>query len=264
MSPRSARRTADAVCVLAALLVVVSVGLLWGRHLTGQDQADWIFLIVSALGAAVYLAIGRAIVSRQPANTIGWLLIAIPILALVGYDERQTTRPARSRSTRGPSRSGMRPPGSIEWILVPTLSAFIPLFLLFPDGRLPSRRWRPIGVLTFAAPVLTTIAFAVTPGELTGALADIDSAHVVNPLGIDAAAGVIDALTQIGGFLILGTAIAACVAIFVRYRRADAEIRQQIRWLAFVGGAFFVEIGIDRDRRGAVRGQRAWSATSCS
>ena len=56
---------------------------------------------------------------------------------------------------------------------MPTLSAFIPLFLLFPDGRLPSRRWLPIGVITFAAPVLTTIGFAVTPGELTGALSDI-------------------------------------------------------------------------------------------
>jgi signal transduction histidine kinase len=243
MSPRSARRTADAVCVLAALLVVSSVGLLWGRHLTGQNEADWIFLIVSSLGAAIYLAIGRAIVSRQPANTIGWLLIAIPILALVALTNGNYT-----------TRAITADPGSLPFgqaaawvdrlILVPTLSAFIPLFLLFPDGRLPSRRWLPIGVLTCAAPVLTTIAFAVTPGELTGALADIDSAHVVNPLGIDAAADVIDALTQIGGFLILGTAIAACVAILVRYRRANAETRQQIRWLAFVGGAFFVEIGL--------------------
>jgi signal transduction histidine kinase len=243
MSPRSARRTADAICVLATLVVVVSVRLLWGRHLTGQNKADWIFLIVSALGAAIYLAIGRAIVSRQPANTIGWLLIAIPILALVAMTNGSYA-----------TRTLTVDPGSLPFgqaaawldrlILVPTLAAFIPLFLLFPDGHLPSRRWLPIGILTFAAPVLTTIAFAVTPGELTGALADIPTAHVVNPLGIDAAAGVIDALTQIGGFLILGTAVAACVAIFVRYRRANAETRQQIRWLAFVGVAFFVEIGL--------------------
>jgi signal transduction histidine kinase len=231
------------MCVLAALLVVASVRLTWGRHLTGQDSLDWVFLIVSAVGAAVYLAIGRAIVSRQPANTIGWLLIAIPILALVALTNGSYT-----------TRTLTVDPGSLPFgqsaawldrvILVPTLSAFIPLFLLFPDGRLPSRRWLPIGVLTFAAPVLTTIAFAVTPGELTGALSDIGSAHVVNPLGIDAAAGVIDALTQIGGFLILATAIAAFVAIFVRYRRANVDTRQQIRWLAFVGGAFFVEIGV--------------------
>ena len=114
MSPRSARRTADAVCVFAALLVLASVGLAWGRQLTGQDSADWIFLIVSALGAAVYLAIGRAIVSRQPANTIGWLLIAIPILALVAMtngnysDPRAHGRPGvpavRARGRLGRSR----------------------------------------------------------------------------------------------------------------------------------------------------------------
>src|SRR4029453_13646942 len=243
VSPRSARRTADAVCVIAALLVVVSVRLLWGRHLTGQNKTDWTFLIVSAVGAAIYLVIGRAIGARQPANTIGWLLIAIPMLALVALTNGNYA-----------TRTLTVDPGSLPFgqaaawldrlILVPTLSAFIPLFLLFPDGRLPSRRWLPIGILTFTAPVLTTIAFAVTPGELTGALADIGFAHVVNPLGIDAAAGLIDALTEIGGFLILGTAIAACVAIFVRYRGENGEPRQKIRWWAFVGGGFFCEIGI--------------------
>ena len=243
MSPRSARRTADALCVLAALLVVASVGLTWGRDLTGQDSADWFFLVATALGAAVYLLIGRAIVSRQPRNTIGWLLIAIPVLALV----------ATTNGSYG-TRALTVDPGSLpfplasawvdRWILVPVLSAFIPLFLLYPDGHLPSRQWRIVGVLTFAAPVFTTIAFAVTPGRLTGAMSDIGSAHVSNPLGINALADSIDAITQVGGFLIFGSAIAALAGLVVRYRRSNAEVRQQIRWLAFVGIAFFVEFGI--------------------
>ena len=231
------------MCILAGLLVVASVGLTWGRDLTGQDSADWIFLIVSAVGAAIYLAIGRAIVSRQPTNTIGWLLIAIPVLALVGLTNGHYG-----------TRALIVEPGSLpfgvasawvdRWILVPMLSAFIPLFLLYPDGRLPSRRWRPVGVVTFAAPVFTTIAFAVTPGRLTGALSDIGSAHVSNPLGIDVLSGSIDAITQIGGFLIFGSAIAALAGLVVRYRRSNAEVRQQIRWLAFVGVAFFAEFAI--------------------
>ena len=185
MSQRWPRRTADALCVLAALLVVASVGLLWGRDLTGQDSADWFFLIATALGAAVYLVIGRAIVSRQPHNTIGWLLIAIPLLTLI----------ASTNGSYG-TRALTVDPGSLpfglasawvdRWILVPVLSAFIPLFLLYPDGHLPSRRWRFVGVLTFAAPVFTTIAFAVTPGRLTGAMSDIGSARMSNPLGIAA------------------------------------------------------------------------------
>ena len=229
------------MCVFAALLVLASLGLAWGRRYTGQDSADWIYMIVSALGAALYLAIGRAIVSRQPANTIGWLLIAIPVLSLVALTNG-------SYSTRALTVDpGLLPFGLAaawvdRWIMVPTFSAFIPLFLLYPDGHLPSRRWRLVGVLAFAAPVFTTIAFAVTPGQLTGAFSDISSAHVSNPLGIDALSGSIDALTQIGGFLILGSAIAAMLSIVVRYRRSDAEVRQQIRWLSFVGVAFFVEL----------------------
>ena len=243
MSQRWPRRTADALCVLAALLVVASVGLLWGRDLTGQDSADWFFLIATALGAAVYLVIGRAIVSRQPHNTIGWLLIAIPLLTLI----------ASTNGSYG-TRALTVDPGSLpfglasawvdRWILVPVLSAFIPLFLLYPDGHLPSRRWRFVGVLTFAAPVFTTIAFAVTPGRLTGAMSDIGSARMSNPLGIDALRDSIDAITQVGGFLIFGSAIAALAGLVVRYRRSNAEVRQQIRWLAFVGIAFFVEFGI--------------------
>ena len=76
MSPRSARRTADAVYILAALLVVVSVRLLWSRHLTVQNKADWIFLIVSAVGAVVYLVIestgasGTTVTGRVPARAM--------------------------------------------------------------------------------------------------------------------------------------------------------------------------------------------------
>jgi hypothetical protein len=48
--------------------------------------------------------------------------------------------------------------------------------------------------LAFGAPVLTAAAFAVTPGVMAGAMSDIEAAHITNPLGIDALAGVIDAL----------------------------------------------------------------------
>ena len=243
MSPRSARRTADALCVFVGLLVVASVGLTWGRDLTGQDSADWIFLTASVLGAAIYLAIGRAIVSRQPANTICWLLTGIPVLAVFALTNGSYVTRALTINP-GSLPLGVASAWVDRWILVPTLSAFLPLFLLYPDGHLPSPRWRLVGVLTFAAPVFTTIAFAVTPGQLTGAMSDITSAHVANPLGVDALAGSIDAITQIGGFLIFGSAIAALAGLVVRYRRSNAEVRQQIRWLAFVGVAFFAEFAV--------------------
>jgi signal transduction histidine kinase len=243
MTTRAARLTANALCVVAGLLLLASVALVYGRELTGQDSADWFYLGISWAGAAVYLVIGRAIVSRQPRNTIGWLLLSIPTLALLTLTNGSYS-----------ARALVVDPGSLpfgraaawfdRWLLIPTLSQFIALFLLYPDGRLPSRRWRPVGLLTVVAPALTAVAFAVTPGRLTGAMSDIASADVTNPLGIDGAAGAIDALTQVGAILIFVSAIAAVVSMVARYRRANGEVRQQIRWLAFVGVAFFVVVGI--------------------
>ncbi len=243
MTTVGARRTANAVVAFDGGLILASVALTLGRRLTGQDRLDWFFLAVTALGAAIYLWVGRAIVIRQPTNTIGWLLLGIPTLALLAFTNGAYATHAIIVDPGGLPLA--RASAWVDrWILVPTLSSFIPLFLLYPDGHLPSRRWRWVGVLAFAAPVFTAAAFAVTPGLLTGAMSDIEPARITNPLGIDAASGVIDVLTQLGGFLILASAVAALVGVIVRYRRADGEVRQQIRWLAFVGVAFFVELGI--------------------
>jgi hypothetical protein len=101
----------------------------------------------------------------------------------------------------------------------------------------------------------------VTPGRLTGAFSDLTSVTVTNPLGINAVAGAIDGITQIAGFGILISAFLAGAAIIVRFRGASGEVRQQIKWLAFVGVAFMVEfvIGIVLS---AILGDRSSAADS--
>src|SRR5439155_19971084 len=84
----------------------------------------------------------------------------------------------------------------------------------------------------------------LTPGRLTGAMASLETVNVTNPFGIESAKGTIDAVTGIGGFTTLFCAVAACVAIVVRYRGSGAEVRQQVRWLAFIAVAFFSELVI--------------------
>jgi signal transduction histidine kinase len=244
MSVRTSRRITNGVIALCALFVASSFAFQFdGRAVEGIGSGDWIFVVGSTLGGAVYLGIGRAIVVRHPTNTIGWLLLAVPTigyLAIVNGDYATHTLAIDP---------GSLPFGRVSawldrWLLVPALAAFIPVFLLYPDGRLPSRRWRLVGIVTFGAPVLTAAAFALTPGVLVGAMADLAGMSVVNPLGIQSAAGLIDALTQVGAGLMLLSAIAAVASIVVRYRRADSEVRQQIRWLAFVGIAFFVVLAV--------------------
>src|SRR5438046_91116 len=78
-----------------------------------------------------------------------------------------------------------------RWAIMPTLSIPILLFLLFPDGRVPSRRWRPVLWLACAAPAATALLFALTPGRMTGAFAPLTTVRVINPMGIPGAGGVL-------------------------------------------------------------------------
>jgi signal transduction histidine kinase len=206
------------------------------------DGPDAVFMVVNVIASATYLSIGRAIVTRQPENTIGWLLMAIPLLASFGFVNGDY-------SVRGlvdipdPLPLARVSAWIDSWILVPMLAAFIPLFLLFPNGRLPSPRWRGVLVATVAASAVTTIGIAITPGPLTGGLEELGPAAITNPLGVDALAGVIETVTLVSGFTTLATAIAACAALVVRFRGATPDVRQQIRWLALVGVAFVAQLG---------------------
>jgi signal transduction histidine kinase len=234
--------------------VVVALGVLWAARLvlglsTGSltDQSSWVLDVVFDLGALVFsgifVLVGWAIVTRQPRNTIGWLLLAIPFVGALAFVVGDYAAEALA------VHPGSLPFGSAaawldRWLIVATLAIFVPVFLLFPDGKIPSRRWRPALWLTVAAPGVTIVSFALTPGRLTGAFADLSKVTVMNPLGVEALRRTLEVLTQVGGFGILLSAFLAGAAIIVRFRGASGDVRQQIRWLAFVGIAFLAEFVI--------------------
>jgi signal transduction histidine kinase len=234
--------SAGALAVIATALVADIVLQVTGGGFTDRSISDALFFLpIVVLGTGLYAGIGRAIVIRQPSNTIGWLLLAIPVVAAL-------TLANGSYATW----TLVKHPGSLpfgvfsawldRWAIVPALAMFIPIFLLYPDGGLPSRRWRWVLVATIAAPLVTIVAFALTPGRLTGAFAELASNSVViqNPIGIATSSHIVEKLTGVGGFAIFLTAIGAGAAIAVRYRRVESEVRQQIRWLLFVAATFFV------------------------
>jgi signal transduction histidine kinase len=237
-----ARRISNAIVAASAVLVAVAVTFTFSTApLTGTDEADPLFMVIIVVGFTFYAAMGCLIVRRQPRNTIGWLLLAIPLIGSITVANGAYTDFALVRDP-GSLPFGVAGAWLDRWILVPALGAFIPIFLLFPDGRLPSRSpvWRVIGVVTFAAPVVTTLAFALTPGRLTGAMTHLEHLDVTNPTGIPGTADLMSVLTQVGGMTMLLTAITAFVGLIMRFRRATTEVRQQIRWLTLVGAGFLV------------------------
>jgi signal transduction histidine kinase len=174
---------------------------------------------------------------------IGWLLLAIPVCAafalMAGDYATYTLVTAPGSLPFGTAAAWID-----RWTVVPMLCLPILLFLLFPDGHVPSGRWRPVLWLALAAPALTTVLFALTPGRMTGGFAQLTSVRVINPLGIRAAGGVIRVLSPAGGFSCLLAAFLAGAALVARFRSRRGDERQQIKWLAFAGTAFLAEFAL--------------------
>ena len=104
------------------------------------------------------------------------------------------------------------------------------LGLLFPDGRLPTPRWRPFAWMVVVVMVLGTVTIAFSPGP-------IDSLGTIrNPLGIEGAPALHDAVEV---FVFVLTLVAAA-SVLVRLRRADGVERQQIKWFAYAASVLAV------------------------
>src|ERR671910_233723 len=138
----------------------------------GDGGARAAFLLawsLAGLSVAMFVAsfplLGALIASRRPRNAIGWILLAEGLLWMfLGMtDYYGLYGVARPGSV--PFPVGVAAVNNFMWVpAVGLLGTYV--FLLFPDGRLPSRRWRPLAWLTGTVIVLVSILVGLTPGPL--------------------------------------------------------------------------------------------------
>jgi hypothetical protein len=116
------------------------------------------------------------------------------------------------------------------WIWVPFITLItVYLFLLFPDGRLPGPRWRPVGWMAGGLAVIAIAGLAFSPGSERPNLPAL-----WNPFGVALAAVPFDAaFAGLAG--VLGCVVLSAWSLFARSRRGTAVERQQIKWLAYSG-----------------------------
>jgi hypothetical protein len=215
--------------VLSAGLAVAAVPL---TAANGEGPAELVFShhaigIVTALGMAV---LGALIASRRPGNPIGWLMVASSaFLGVFSFTQQYAPLAARE---------GLPGLGLASWLAtwtnLPGIAITITfVFLLFPDGKLPSPRWRPVAWVTGAATVVPTAVLAVRAWPVRGpALAVESSGH---PAVADA--------WQTGFSLVLALSVVALVAVVVRFRRSHGVERQQIKWFAY-GAVIGIPLGL--------------------
>jgi hypothetical protein len=168
--------------------------------------------------------VGALIASKRPHNPIGWICLTAGFLwMLIVLSDSY-------------GAYGLAKPGSIPypvasealglWVWVPAVGLLgTYLILLFPNGRLPSRRWRPLAWLFGAVIVLGSVGIALAPGPVEAL------GGVRNPFGLEGAPWVAYAAVVVP--LLPVCILASAVSLVLRYRRSGGEERQQIKWIAF-------------------------------
>ena len=183
-TPRALAWALAAVSVLAMVPALVLAGL---NAQGGQLSAGRVGIcIVVAAAVVLYAGVGRLIASRLPGNAIGWLLCLVGLLSAVSVLTEQYAlyAVATSRGAFPDARVAGWLSGTLGVAVIVLLSLLV---LLFPDGRLPSRRWRPvlwaIGVVAAGWLAAQMQAGITVAGGYAGALAAA-GVDYPNPVGI--------------------------------------------------------------------------------
>ena len=219
MSTGTARWLAGGLLVLTVAALAVGAGF-------GVAAHAWRDAFAFAPVLLAFAGVGAFVASHRPGNAIGWLFLVeglwgalgVAGLAYAGYAVRSGAPPSAASWA--------------AWVGVSAVEAYFPLFLallLFPDGRLPSRRWRPAVWLILAANGLLLVLTATSDVAFAQAAPGVAAPVRLIPHRI--AGPWLDNLEVVMLFLFILSA-AGCA---VRYRRSGGVVRQQIKWFAYAG-----------------------------
>jgi hypothetical protein len=208
-------------------LVIAIVSLLFQLN---NAPSEWLSDLFNALVLLAFATVGSLIASRRPQNPIGWIFCTGTLLWAGGDVLLEYTTYALI------TVPGSLPSGALlgvfgdwirgmGWFLILTF-----LLLLFPDGHLPSPRWRFLAWLIAGLLAAYSIALLLSPYPYSNI--DPRLAAVRNPLGILVANDLFDQLANLV-LLLYPTILACIVAVFLRFRRARGEERQQLKWFTY-------------------------------
>ena len=225
MKPRTASRLAWS---LWGLVVAMLAGGLVLGFFGDIPQGEWVFVVLFPAFLLASATVGALIASRQSGNAIGWIFLATALFWAISQ--------AAIEIVRYIDRSGMAISGWVvfldwlgAWFFAPGI--YLPatfVFLLFPDGRLPSRRWRPVAWISAIGitGIVLVAAFGTGPFEDAVILRS-------NPYAIGGPS--LWNVVQFSWGLAFVGIVGSATALGVRLRRSSGATRQQLKWLAYAG-----------------------------
>ena len=180
----------------------------------------------------VSFALVGALIAVRAGNRLGWYFLA-------GATVTALSVAAKAYASRTPAAVL---PGAAwaGWILTVSLGVTAPFFfltpLLFPDGRPPSPRWRPVIWVAILAGVAAAVSSAISDVNFHSDFPDLrDPVVLVAPLGT-----VYNLATTIGPLVFL----AGAVSMVVRYRRCGQEQRLQLKWFVYASAVSALVVAV--------------------
>lgn len=198
-------------------------------------------LAMNLVIVATFPVVAAVVAHHRPGHRIVWVFGVVALGA------------AATVFTYGYARYGLQvAPGSLPgatvmgwastWVWVAGVMPLVTFgLLLFPDGRLPSRRWWPVAAIAAGGMIAMGLSFALRPGPL------VDHPIVDNPYGVSGSGRALESLEEFGFGLFALAFLASVASLGVRWRRGGPRERRQLRWLMFsavVLAAAFVEDGV--------------------
>ncbi|MEO8477076.1 MAG: histidine kinase [Actinomycetota bacterium] len=222
MTDRVTRRLAWSIWAISIVAIVASFGV----SLFGSDSwlSGGLASALTSMSAIAFIVacstVGALVAARQPKNPIGWTLSAAgACFAIAAASIEVGPRWVRYSDWLG------------AWIwMVGITLAMTFVLLVFPDGHLPSRRWRPVAWFAAGGLGIFIAGSAFAPGV-------IEDTRSVNPFGFGGSVGeaVFGAMRPLGLQMVFVSVPLALASLVFRYRAGDRTRREQLRWLIFAG-----------------------------
>jgi signal transduction histidine kinase len=222
----SAARRQRLILLARVISVFTVLGIVAGLWLSTIDRepTDTGFVV----GFTLFPVVGYLMATRRPDNSLGWIMVgigaAIGLGSFLGSYAGYAIHGGIGGRQVGLIAESLNNPLWVPVVAVPATF----LLLLFPDGHLPSRRWRWFAWILGASLVMIALAIILTPGKF-GDEAGV-FANYRNPLGVEALRAVLAVMVVSIAMLPIGV-IGSLVALVQRFRRSVGIERLQLRWL---------------------------------
>jgi hypothetical protein len=233
MRPRTSTWIAWSLGILWLVLLAPTL-LLFTLNLFNPEVEVYGVWVLGTFVGVIFPALGLFLASRRPEHPIGWLFCATGLV--VGLDHFCGEYAIYALLAHpGSLPAGQAAAWVASWLWAPYSALLVFLALLFPDGHLPSGRWRPFAWLVGIATIVGVAVEALLPVPIC------EVCPIENPFGIEGLESVADLVNALVVAFLNGVLGAlALAALFVRFRRASGVEHQQIKWLVFPTLVLFI------------------------